>query len=735
MLRKLHKLLGLAAALLIVATALSGTLLSVVPALERATVPTLPEPGMSVAALAEKIAAALPSVEQIRRAPSGRITAYALDQGRDIAVVIDLGTGVAVAPYTPSAYVRWLTDLHRALFLGNAGRLVTAAGALSLLVLSLSGLWITARRLGGWRRFFTRLSGPLSSRIHVEAARLAAPGLFLSAVTGLFMTAGTFNLISGSPAPGFPAEVSGQTGARLSDMPLLRDTAAGELRELTLPIPGRGRDVVTLRTSQGSGYIDQGTGATLSWASLGPWQRLSEAVYMLHTGQGAWLLGLFLGLAALAVPVMAVTGLILSAQRLRRAPRIRGNARPGQADTIILVGSESGSTWGFATTLHAALRAAGHEVHAAPMSAFIPARYERAQRLLILAATYGNGDAPTSAKGFLERLTALPAAPGFPLAILGFGDRSFPDFCEYARAVADAAEALGWPTLLPPDSVNRQSAQDFARWGRTLGAALGHEIELRHYPRPPRSVALQLVSRRDYGAEMLAPVAILRFALPRPGLKAQFSGRAIPRFAAGDLLGVIPEGDTLPRLYSLASSRADGFIEICVRACPGGLCSGQLLALTPGDSIRAFVRRNREFRPAAGRRPVILIGAGSGIGPLAGFIRANHVRRPMHLYFGARHPASDFLYGEELGAWQADGRLSTLASAFSRAPTRHYVQDALRRDAGRILQLLDQGAHILVCGGRDMAAGVSTALTEILAPRGLALATLKMEGRYVEDVY
>ena len=37
------------------------------------------------------------------------------------------------------------------------------------------------------------------------------------------------------------------------------------------------------------------------------------------------------------------------------------------------------------------------------------------------------------------------------------------------------------------------------------------------------------------------------------------------------------------------------------------------------------------------------------------------------LYFGLRDPASDFLYAEELGRWQAEGRLTRLRTAVSRA--------------------------------------------------------------------
>jgi sulfite reductase (NADPH) flavoprotein alpha-component len=191
----------------------------------------------------------------------------------------------------------------------------------------------------------------------------------------------------------------------------------------------------------------------------------------------------------------------------------------------------------------------------------------------------------------------------------------------------------------------------------------------------------------------------------------------------------------VPRFYSLASDTSDGFVEICVRKHPGGLCSGHLTGLRPGQTVAAFVRPNPVFRPAIGRTPVILIGAGTGIGPLAGFARANRSRRPMHLYFGARHPDSDLLYDEELMGWQTDGRLASVTATFSRTAAGAYVQDALRRDGKRIAQLIAKGAQVLVCGGREMAAGVAATLADILEPQGLTPAKLKAEGRYAEDVY
>lgn len=735
MIRALHRWPGLLALALVTVLALSGAALSVFPAAEQLSAPH-PVAGQSVADLAARVAATHPGLEEIRRSPSGTITAWWFEGGTPGSAVIDPATGTDAGSADPNPVERWLTNLHRSLFLEDAGRLVMAAGAAAMLVLTLSGAALVARRTGGWRRWFARVRGPWPGRLHVELARVAVFGLALSGATALWMTASTFDFLpDGALRPAEPASVSGQMEFPLDRMAALRDMPVESLRKLSFPFAGDAQDVFTLSTKTGSGLIDQGTGELLSWTGLTAWQQVSETIYTLHTGQGAEVLGLVLGLIALGVPAMGATGALVWAAGRRGRPRLRDNAPAARAQTVILVGSEGGSTWGFAATLARALREAGQAVHLAPMSAFDPARHPRAERFLILAATYGEGDAPASARGFLDRLAGLAAAPQAPLAVLGFGDRSFPAFCAFAAEVERAALARGWATLLPMDAVDRQSPQDFARWGRALGTALGVPLELDHQPARPAAESLTLISRRDYGAEVQAPTAILRLALPKAGLWARITGRGLARFEAGDLLGILPEGSAVPRFYSLASGSRDGFIEIVVKKHPGGLCSGQLLSLEPGDRVQAFLRRNPGFHAGRGRAALILIGAGTGIGPLAGFIRANARRRPVHLFYGMRHPDSDFLYGEDLALWRAEGRLAGLTTAISRGARPHYVQDALRAEAAQVAEAIRKGARVMVCGGRDMAQGVACALEDILAPTGLTPAMLKAGGRYTEDVY
>ena len=107
----------------------------------------------------------------------------------------------------------------------------------------------------------------------------------------------------------------------------------------------------------------------------------------------------------------------------------------------------------------------------------------------------------------------------------------------------------------------------------------------------------------------------------------------------------------------------------------------------------------------------------------------------MHLYWGGRCPKSDFLYQPELNSYLKDKRLTELNAVFSRTNERSYVQDKIALDAVELRQLIDKGAQILVCGGRNMANSVMVVLDEIIAPLGIDVQTLKAQGRYREDVY
>jgi sulfite reductase (NADPH) flavoprotein alpha-component len=735
MIRMLHRWPALIALALITTLAISGAILALFPALEAAATPAA-QPNQTVAELAAKALALHPQLDQIRRAPSGKITLWWFEGTTAASAVFDPVTGQDAGSADTPAVQIWTTEFHRALFLDDTGRWVTAVAAMAMLVLATTGSMLVAARLGGWGKWFARTNGPLSGRLHTELSRVAVLGLSISALTALWMTASSFGYIDANPAtPQFPAILSGEMGLSAADMPALQSVLVVDLRDLTFPALGDANDVLTLTTQAGSGYVDQGTGQMLAWTDAGAMAQAEEWVYLLHTGQGAALWGLIMGLLVLAVPALAVTGVIIWAKgrASRKLGQLSGAVGAAQADCVLLVGSEGGATWGFAATLARALQGEKLRVHMAALSSLSPQRYFAARQIIVLTSTWGEGAAPASAKGAIERVSG--AAPKAALAVLGFGDTSFANFCGYATEFNAKAKSAGWHSLLPMATINRQSPQEFARWGQDLGAAMRLDFVLDHQPAKLPTTALTLVSRREYGLAAQAPAAILRFALPKSTQWQRLTRTGFAAFQAGDLLAIVPKGESLPRYYSLSSGKGDGFVEIAVRKVQGGVCSTLLLDLAVGGTIEAALHENPAFRLDRAKTPLIVIGAGTGIGPLVGFARAQGLRRPIHLWFGARAPETDFLYGEELDEWYHSGQLAGLTCAFSRSGPKTYVQDALRQDAAVVRDLVRHGAKVMVCGGRDMAQGVQVALAEALAPLGLTPAQLKVQGRYVEDVY
>lgn len=730
--RRFHSIAGLAGAVLVTFMAVTGAILSLHPALD--AVAARAWSGLSNSGeLASAVTSALPGVERITRSASGMVVAYYTQDGAREAARIDPSTGGVIGPYEPSPFFSFVTELHRSLFLGDMGHAIAGLGSVAIALLAVTGIMLLVRRMGGWRRLLWRVKGSGAQRLHAYLARLSLLALLITSFTGVLLSAFAFGIVSDGKSFDLAAlpPSSGAAAAPVAELGGLTATPLASLRELVFPAAGDLHDVFTLTTASGVAYVDQATGAVLQFTPNNALQQLYETVYLLHTGQGVWWLALVLGAGALAVPAMVATGIAIWLQRRRNAIRVIGSAPWRKADTVILFGSENGSTEGYAASLHAALTAQGRRVHTAPMNSFRP--YPRAERLFVLTATYGDGAAPRSAEGFLGRLERFKAAPP-SFAVLGFGDRSFPHYCAFAEAVDLALTEAGSRPMLEFDTVDRQSGQDFARWGALLGNATGRPLVLAHTPARPALNRLSLVEREDFGLEVQAPTAILRFAATQATSVFRRRPR-LPRFSVGDLVGITPPGSNVPRYYSIASASSDGVLEICVSKRAGGQCSEFLHSLVPGDEIDGFIRHNPDFRPDHGRKPMVLIGAGAGVAPLAGFVRHNRPGRPAYMFVGARDPGSDFLYERAFRRALADGRLSGLDTAFSRVVGGQYVQQRLAAQAGLMRRLIEGGAQVLVCGGLDMARDVRATLDAIVAPLGLSTAELKARGRYLEDAY
>jgi len=495
--KKLHRYITFLVLPFIILLSGTGAILSLQPALERFGAPVA-NSQMTVASIAALATKRVEGVERIRRSANGQLIVDIYNVDGAQTKVLNTSTRELTDRPKSSGFVGFVKELHRSLFLEETGKALVGVSGAAMALLCITGIFVLKTRAGGWLRIIARQSGSGPKRWHVEISRGLAPLLVLLSVSALQMSAESFGLlVVRDAAPTFPTKVQTGTPLTVEKLPALERLPVEDLRELQFPFPEDPSDVFTLKTSSGTGYIDQVSGELLAFKSHSFSTTLYEWVYLLHTGQGAWFFGLILGVVSLAVLVLSVTGMFVWVRGFVVRPSIGHNTPLIDADIVIGVGSEGHSTWGFAKTLHAALHQANFKVHTTELNNVSQAHFDSG-RLLLLTSTYGDGGAPQNAARFVENMKNVSVREDFGYAVLGFGDSGFPNFCGFAEKIDRELCKVTQTELMPLGKIDKQCTQNFTLWGTSLGAALGINLELEHTLQQPKTRELKLVSRQNY---------------------------------------------------------------------------------------------------------------------------------------------------------------------------------------------------------------------------------------------
>ncbi|KAM0719132.1 hypothetical protein Q7P37_005037 [Cladosporium fusiforme] len=149
--------------------------------------------------------------------------------------------------------------------------------------------------------------------------------------------------------------------------------------------------------------------------------------------------------------------------------------------------------------------------------------------------------------------------------------------------------------------------------------------------------------------------------------------------------------------------------------------------LLQNGKIHAHIRKSQFKLPTVASRPVVMVGAGTGIAPFRAFLqeRATLLRMgrevgPTILFFGCRNQHHDFIYSQEIQeAVSVLGDRFKLVTAFSRPDegTKAYVQDRVRENADELCDLMiNQDTHFYICGSASMAREVSNVIAPFPSP-------------------
>ncbi|WP_372828457.1 sulfite reductase flavoprotein subunit alpha [Polaromonas sp.] len=250
--------------------------------------------------------------------------------------------------------------------------------------------------------------------------------------------------------------------------------------------------------------------------------------------QRAWLAGFLAGIDA--------------ATTTTTAPQPAVGAQPTEPLTI-LYATESGNSERLASDMAKAARKMGLKPLIVDMADLDVATLKSVRRLVVIVATWGEGEAPARAiRAYAELMSeGAPRLDGALFSVLALGDTAYADFCGIGQALDARLEALGGKRVAERVDCDLDFAEPAGRWIATALKALAPAEETG----PGRVITVDFgakaASNVDLGsveAEITELININSSQSEKETIHLElgFDGAA-PPYKPGDSLDIYPEND------------------------------------------------------------------------------------------------------------------------------------------------------------------------------------------------
>jgi sulfite reductase (NADPH) flavoprotein alpha-component len=245
--------------------------------------------------------------------------------------------------------------------------------------------------------------------------------------------------------------------------------------------------------------------------------------------QRVWLAGFLAGLEASATPSQA-------------------SAPPAAAEPLTIVyATESGHSEKLAADLAKQARKNGLKPTLVDMADLDMAALASARRLIVIAATWGEGEPPARAARAYNELMGqrAPQLDGIEFGVLALGDSAYAEFCATGRKIDERLAALGGRRLIERTECDLDFAMPAAKWIEQAVKALAPEAARANviavdFGAKPAAIA----EAEPVEAEITEHINLnsSRSAKETIHLELAFDGTA-PAYKPGDSLEVYPEND------------------------------------------------------------------------------------------------------------------------------------------------------------------------------------------------
>jgi sulfite reductase (NADPH) flavoprotein alpha-component len=224
---------------------------------------------------------------------------------------------------------------------------------------------------------------------------------------------------------------------------------------------------------------------------------------------------------------------------------------------LIAYATQTGNAHQLAQHTAKTLRLAGLSVQELPLAQLTAAMLQQVEHLLLIVSTYGHGQAPDSARLFVQQvMTQTLALQRLRYGLLALGSRHYAEFCAFGGELDTWLHAQGARSYFEYICVDNLDKQAVDLWAKSLSHCTQHQnISLDVWQ--PSDFSLWTINTRQLlnPNSLGAPVYYLRLTPLYPTLE---------KWQAGDVVQLYLHQNQPLRDYSISNITPD-YIELLVR--------------------------------------------------------------------------------------------------------------------------------------------------------------------------